>query len=666
VSTADTDTSAKAKPSPVRRRAGGRPAIGELPHLLLFERNPVPTMVYERETLKILAVSDSAVRNYGYSRPEFVKLTLRDLTPPEELDWLHEVAVGLKRHHGLSKQRPRHVRKDGSIIEVEATGDDILVAGRQCRIVLCEDVTERNRALAEVEATREQLRASAEEHRILFDRSPQPLVVYDCETLAIVAVSHSATVALGYTREEFLSMTLLDIAPESEHELMVEYAQRNVAGVEAGLQLARPRRQLRKDGTVIDVEVTSDDLVLRGRPCRAAISVDVTERNRTSAELAIARDRAVEASNLKSAFLANMSHEIRTPMNGVIGMTELLLGMELDEEQRECAEHIASSGEQMLAIINDILDISKIETGKLELDVTDFDLHETLERSCAAARMQASAKGLSLELTIGRGVPRRARGDARRLHQVLLNLVANAVKFTSTGSVAVSAVTVDCGGAVRIAVADTGIGIDPELLEDMFEPFTQADASTTRNYGGTGLGLAIARELVELMGGSIGADSARAAGSTFWFEVPLGPADDNAASGGGAGEAVPSWSRPPVVLVAEDSPINQIVAQRALERCGCEVEVVADGQAALDALDARTYDVVLMDCQMPVMDGYSAVRELRRRERGNRHTTVIAMTAQAMAGDREACLEAGMDDFISKPMRYADLARTLSRWVPAG
>jgi signal transduction histidine kinase/CheY-like chemotaxis protein len=451
---------------------------------------------------------------------------------------------------------------------------------------------------------------------------------------------------------------------------MLEYARVNL-GKRLGLQHARPRRHRRKDGTIIDVEVTSDDLVLHGRECRVCLCQDVMERNRASAELALARDEAVEASNMKSAFLANMSHEIRTPMNGVIGMTELLLDMDLTDGQRECAEQIARSGEQMLAIINDILDISKIETGHLELDINDFDLHETIDGTCSFAGAQARAKGLRLEVQIGSDVPRRVRGDGRRLHQVVLNLVSNAIKFTSTGGVSVLPTAGEGGAMIRVAVADSGIGIDPSNLQRMFEPFTQADVSTTRLYGGTGLGLAIARELVELMGGTITAESELGVGSTFSFELALAPAQagDEALPARAAGvlaAAPAAWASAPLVLVAEDSQVNQIVAARTLERCGCRVDVVADGRAALEALAKQHYDAVLMDCQMPDMDGYQATAELRRRERAaDGHTPVIAMTAQAMDGDRERCIDAGMDDFISKPMRHQDLADTLRRLIPS-
>jgi CheY-like chemotaxis protein len=265
------------------------------------------------------------------------------------------------------------------------------------------------------------------------------------------------------------------------------------------------------------------------------------------------------------------------------------------------------------------------------------------------------------------------RGDSRRLHQALLNLVANAIKFTSEGSVTVrvGATPSPLGerSAVRVEVIDTGIGIDPSGLRRMFEPFTQADSSTTRLYGGTGLGLAIARELVELMGGTITAESEPGLGSTFRFDIELASpiARDGLAPGDGdpAGESeLPRWPFPPLVLIAEDNQINQIVAARVLERCGCRPVVVGDGREALRAFEEQRFDAVLMDCQMPEMDGYQATAALRDREQDGRRVPVIAMTAQAMDGDRARCLEAGMDDYITKPLRHADLAEMLHRWIP--
>jgi signal transduction histidine kinase/FixJ family two-component response regulator len=388
-------------------------------------------------------------------------------------------------------------------------------------------------------------------------------------------------------------------------------------------------------------------------------------------ELQIQAAEATRSAEVKSAFLANMSHEIRTPMNGVLGMNELLLETEMSDEQREYAEQVARSGEHMMTIIDEILDISKIEAGQLELDVTDFDFHATIREACAIAGLLAESKGIKFDVQIAEDVPQYGCADRRRLRQILLNLVSNAVKFTADGHVAVHATSRTTRGSdplIRVEVSDTGIGIDPDALDRLFEPFTQADASTTRSFGGTGLGLAIARELIEMMGGRIGAKpSATGRGSTFWFELALGtPADpeDRANQPDTAsGILEPLWLNPPLVLVAEDNPVNQIVAVAALKRCGCRVEVVSDGRHALDALSMETYDAVLMDCQMPDMDGYEATMALRLRENGSRRTPVIAMTAHAMDGDREKCLAAGMDDYISKPLRRDQLADVLRNWI---
>ncbi|HEY1774761.1 MAG TPA: ATP-binding protein [Solirubrobacteraceae bacterium] len=523
---------------------------------------------------------------------------------------------------------------------------------------------------------REQLRASEERYRSMFELNPQPMVAYDRETLEIVEISNAMIDQYGYTRDELCSMTIKELLPPEDVPKLMAYLAAHQGGSQAIVGEPppdRPRHHRLKDGTIIDVEVTSRNLELNGRQCRMAHFDDITARNRAAREVAIARDQAVEASNMKSAFLANVSHEVRTPMNGVIGMTELLLDTSLTDEQREYALQVGRSGEQMLSILNDILDLSKIEGGHLDLDVGDFDLHETINETCSIAGGQARAKGLHLGVEFAPDVPCQLRGDGRRIRQIVLNLVTNAVKFTSEGSVEVrvSAVSNGSGGArVRVEVQDTGIGVEPEKLVRMFEPFTQADVSTTRNYGGTGLGLAIVKEIVDMMGGEIGARSEPGQGSTFWFEVGL--ASPSSTDNGWADVAETAavmaarWSQPPLVLVAEDSPVNQIVAARMLERCGCRTHIVANGNEAIEAFKANRYDIVLMDCQMPELDGYQTTAELRRIEARAYRTPVVAMTAHALEGDRERCLAADMDDYLSKPMRHAELVEKLRVWVADG
>jgi PAS domain S-box-containing protein len=529
-----------------------------------------------------------------------------------------------------------------------------------------------------------------DELQTVLDSVPALIFFKDLDN-RILRCNRAAAEYMNSTTDEISGRTMFDLFPEqsdrirAEDKIVIESAQPMTGIIDDISSPASDTRVCVTDKVpLFDAEGGVDGI--------AVFSVDVTdlmkarsESEQAARELEIANrelqtsiDRANQlvleaaaANQAKSQFLANMSHEIRTPLNAIVGMTSLLAQSELSDEQREHLKLIHSSSESLLKTVNSVLDFSKIEAGKLDLEAVDFELRPTVTEALEVLEAQARHKGLALILSIDDAVPDEMSGDPARLHQILLNLVGNAVKFTERGEIRVVVAVERIGPdriGLRFTVRDTGPGIPGDSRGHIFASFSQADASTTRRYGGTGLGLAICKNLVEMMGGEIGLESRPGVGSSFWFtaffdpvhfsrSTPLPPPPTPAPR---IRRKAPTGLR---VLVVEDNATNRIVAETLLRRLGHEPDLAGNGAEAIATLEEKRYDLVLMDVQMPVMDGFEATRLIRGKEASvlQHDVPIVAMTAHALQGDREVCLESGMDDYLPKPVAIWSLEDTIDR-----
>ncbi|HEU4415823.1 MAG TPA: PAS domain S-box protein [Candidatus Angelobacter sp.] len=592
---------------------------------------------------------------FGYRAEEIIGQSVTRLAPPDMVDKINDVIQRVKCGEEMPTYDGRGLTKDGRVLDISATVSPVTNADGELVAVaaILRDISRRKRAETE-------LNQSEQRYRLLFERNMAG-VFRSSQNGNFLDCNDAGAKILGYeSGADLIGRPATDVffAPE-EKEVVDQEMMRK------GMVPNQELRMRRKDGSA--VWVMSNTSIMEGGPGGPVVEgtfIDISARKQAEEQLRLAKEAAEAANRAKSEFLANMSHEIRTPMNGVIGMTELALDTDLSPVQRDYLNTVKASADALLTVINDILDFSKIEARKLEIERVGFSLREMVRGTLKGLAVRAREKNLALLCHFAPDAPDAVMGDPVRLRQILMNLVGNAVKFTQRGKIMVAVRKTfdsDQNGLVQFSVSDTGIGVPADKQKSIFDAFVQADTSATRVYGGTGLGLTIASQLVKLMGGQIWMESEVGKGSTFYFNAPLQPAA--VAEVPVTPAVIEPIKRTPAsqtqklrVLIAEDNPVNSRLAKHLVEKQGHFALAVGTGREALAALEREHFDMVLMDVQMPEMDGFEAARAIRESERGSaRHLPIIAMTAHAMSGDRERCLAAGMDNYVTKPVDRSKL-----------
>ncbi|MBF0461697.1 MAG: response regulator [Magnetococcales bacterium] len=621
----------------------------------------------------------------GYEEEALLETDCHSITHPDDLEsnkaYMHQVLSGSVSTFQLEK---RYFHRAGHVVWVLMSASlvrdgDGLPLHFVTQVL---DISARKIADAELLATKnraEHALAQSEAHfRTLFESSNDAVMLLDENGFFDCNVSTLALFGCA-CQEAFCRLHPADISPpiQPQGQDSVSLANRHMATALSQGSNRFDWMHQRIDGHIFPTEVLLCTVVLDGRTVLLAVVRDITERKEVEATILLAKQEAEAANQAKAAFLATMSHEIRTPMNGLLGMADLILGTPLTEKQRHYVNTIHRSGRTLLRIINDILDLSKIQAGQMVLELLRFDLNEVIHDIIDIFAERVKNKGLAIQCKTPDKMPIHLLGDPHRLSQILFNLIGNAIKFTEEGSVRVSVAVREEREAdiiLGFRVTDTGIGISSEYQRQMFQNFSQEDQSISRKFGGTGLGLAITKRLVTMMDGDLGVESVPGRGSTFWFTARFGKQQE------GDRREISTWQavqRPPTpnnirfaghVLLVEDNQVNQEVAVATLELFGCRVTVADNGQRAITLLHKSnpSFDAIFMDCEMPILDGFEATRRLRQWESDMERprTPVIALTAHVLEQSRQQCKEAGMDDYLRKPFSQADLGAILSRWLP--